>query len=198
MNKDKYIIIGLIIFCITLIGFIDIFLTPNDNLNSNNKNIIGELDASKKSYGHPYVKLVYCDNLTITIDGGIYRFGDIDQDGMIGYSDFETLKDMITVNNYNYTKNKKRLADVNEDGIIDNNDLRLLNNYLKKNKEVEYDAHEELLMYCLSEVSDSNNCIWQESPNFKISIKKDYYAFVKHKQNGNVSESMLVSKNIIK
>ena len=197
MKKNKIIIIVLVTILI-FIGCIYLLVNNKDDLTANSKNIIGENDTNKSSYGYPFIKWAYCDDLNVTIVGGIYRFGDIDKDGLIGYSDFQLLKQMITTGGYNFGSDSKKLADVNEDGNINNGDLKIFNEYLKKNNEVEYDFHEELLLYCLNSTNDSSRCNWQDDSSFKIKEIKNYYAFVKHKNNGKVSNFVLVPKEEIK
>lgn len=196
MKNNKNIVIIILVISVVLVGGY-LLLIKKDDLTVNSKNIIGQLDSNKLSYGYPFIKYVYSLDSEINIVGGIYRFGDIDKDGLIGYSDFEILKDMITTGSYKVKEDTKKLADINEDGKINNSDLMLFNNYLKKNKEVEYDINSELLLYCLNDIDDSSNCIWKDSPSFKITSVKNYYAFVKHKNNERISNSTIVLKSDI-
>ena len=193
-NKKLYIGISTIIVLLIIAG---LFLLNNKkDLTTKEKNIIGELDITKKSYGYPLITMVYYNNNELQIDAGIYRFGDIDQDGVIGNSDIEALKIMINTDKIGFTKGQIDLADVNEDGNIDNQDIELFKQYLENNSAVKYDTNKKLLNYCISTTDDSSNCTWQENENIKVNNKKDYYIFVKQTNNNRISGSFKVSKEI--
>lgn len=194
MKKKKIIIIS-IILCLLVLGLVVIlYLKPYKNLSSGNKNIIGEQDITKTSYGHPLINLLYYNDNTLNVEAGIYRFGDIDQDGVVGTNDIEALKIMISTDKVGFTEGQVKLADVNEDGVINNSDVDLFNQYLSNNGDVEYSVSSDLLSYCITATNDNSTCTWQKSSTFKITEKKDYYIFVKQNNNNRVSQSMLFSK----
>ena len=194
--KNKKIYIGISIIVILLLISIGVLYNNRKNLTTKSKNIIGELDITKKSYGYPLITLVYSNDTDLTVDAGIYRFGDIDQDGIIGNNDIDALETMISTDKIGFTKGQTELADVNEDGNVDNQDIELFQKYLAENGEVQYDTNKKLLNYCITDVNDSSNCIWQESENVKIKSQKDYYIFVKQINNDRISDVYKVSKDI--
>ena len=195
MNKKSILIVLLLILGLVVIF---VFLNNNSDLNSNDKNIIGEKDITKKSYGYPLIRIISENNKEIEISAGIYRFGDINEDGIVGKEDIDALKIMINTNNVGFSTGQVHLADVNEDGKIDNNDLELFNKYLTNNGEVKYDISSNLLSYCLTYKNDSSTCDWQSSFKFIIKEEKDYYAFVKQNINGRTSDVMKLKKDIFK
>lgn len=193
--KNKKIIIISTILVLLVLGLVAIlYFKPYKNLSSGNKNIIGEQDITKTSYGHPLISLLYYNDNTLNVEAGIYRFGDIDQDGVVGNNDIEALKIMISTDKVGFTDGQVKLADVNEDSIINNSDVELFNQYLNNNGNVEYSISSNLLSYCITLKKDSSTCTWQNSSKFKITEKKDYYVFVKQNNNNRISEAMLFSK----
>lgn len=194
MKKKKIIIISIILGLLVLGLVVILYLKPYKNLSSGSKNIIGEQDITKTSYGYPLINLLYYNDNKLNIEAGIYRFGDIDQDGVVGTNDIEALKIMISTNKVGFTDGQIKLADVNEDGVINNSDVDLFNQYLNNNGEVEYSISSNLLSYCITLTNDSSTCTWQKSSSFKITEKKDYYVFVKQNNNNRISQSMLFSK----
>lgn len=189
--KNKKVILILIVLILLIIGVgIILYLKPDKNLSSRSKNIIGEQDITKTSYGYPLIKLLSYNSMSVNVDAGIYRFGDIDQDGIVGKQDIEALKIMIDNDKVGFTAGQIKLADVNEDGSINNNDLTLFEQYLKNNGDVKYSISSNLLSYCLSLKDDSSTCNWQNSSTFKVDHIGNYYVFVKQKNNGRVSDGM--------
>lgn len=186
-HKQIYIVVALSIVMILAIVTI---IIPKRNLNTNTKNIIGEEDITKKSYGYPLIKLASYNIKEIEVDAGIYRFGDIDQDGIVGQEDLTALKIMIQNNNIGFTKGQIDLADVNEDGNIDNQDIELFINYLNKNGDVKYSIHSDLLLYCFNKTNNSDTCTWQQESKYVSKDIRDYYIFVKQTNNNRISDSM--------
>lgn len=185
----------LIIFVLLVFVFIGfLYFNSRDNLSSVNKKIIGEEDITKKSYGYPLIHLLSYNDNELSIDAGIYRFGDIDQDGIVGENDIEALKIMIDTDKIGFTDGQIKLADVNEDGVISDDDVKMFEQYLKNNKEVKYSVNSEMLSYCISAVNDNTTCSWQKSYKFNIEKGKDYYVFVKQNNNGRISDVMLFEK----
>lgn len=185
-------LIVLVLLVFGLIGFL--YLKPRDDLSSNNKNIIGEQDITKTSYGYPLIHLLSYNNGVLSIDAGIYRFGDIDQDGVVGTNDIDALKIMIDTEQIGFSDGQIKLADVNEDGSINNNDVVLFERYLKNNGEVKYSVSSELLSYCVTSINDNTTCSWQKRAGFNIEKGKNYYVFVKQVNNSRISEGMLFNK----
>lgn len=194
MKNKKIIIISIILVLIVLGLAAILYFKPYKNLSSGNKNIIGEQDITKTSYGYPLINLLYYNDNTLSVEAGIYRFGDIDQDGVVGTNDIDALKIMISTDKVGFTNGQVKLADVNEDSIINNSDVELFNQYLNNNGNVEYSISSNLLSYCITLKKDSSTCTWQNSSKFKVTEKKDYYVFVKQNSNNRISEAMLFSK----
>ena len=193
--EKRTVFVGLLILVVICIGVVIVF-GNNKDLNSKNKNIIGETDISKKSYGYPVISMLSEEDGYITISAGIYRFGDIDQDGVVGYEDIEALKIMINTNKVGFSESQIELADVNEDGSIDKKDVDMFNKYLNTNGEVKYDLNIKLLEFCLTDVDDSSTCKWETTFKFKPDSKQDYYAFVRQTNNKRVSRSVLLESKV--
>lgn len=194
--KGKKMWILLIVCLVLIVGAVFIITSkPSKDLSTDDKNIIGELDITKTSYGYPLIYLLSYNSGVLSVDAGIYRFGDIDQDGIVGSSDIDALKIMIEAGKVGFTDGQIKLADVNEDGSINNNDIKLFEQYLKKNGNVKYSVNANLLLYCITTVNDNNTCSWQKKSTFNIAKGKNYYVFVKQSNNGRISDSMLFKKD---
>lgn len=194
--KGKKIWILLIVCLVLSVSVVFIIISkPSKDLSTDDKNIIGELDITKTSYGYPLIYLLSYNAGVLSIDAGIYRFGDIDQDGIVGSSDIDALKIMIEAGKVGFTDGQIKLADVNEDGSINNGDIKLFEQYLKKNGNVKYSVNSNLLLYCITTVNDNNTCSWQKKSTFNIVKGKNYYVFVKQSNNGRISDSMLFKKD---
>ena len=192
-GKKEITIVLILVAVVSLIGIA--VVGSKKNLNSKDKNIIGETDISKKSYGYPVVSMLSEEDGYITISAGIYRFGDIDQDGVVGHEDVDALKIMVNTEKVGFSESQIKLADVNEDGSIDEKDVDMFNKYLNANGEVKYDINIKLLEFCLTDVDDSSTCKWESTFKFKISAKQDYYAFVRQINNKRVSKSVKLDAN---
>ena len=193
MKKNKIIIITLcIIIVIAVAGY---FLLNDKTISSKNKDAIGITDITKRTYGYPCISLLSYNSSKIKVSGGIYRFGDVNQDSKINNEDGEAIKVMISYSDA-FTSEQKKLADIDENGIITQNDLNMFNDYLKKNGVVTYDIGTKYLQYCAVESNNSRNCKWQDSSTLKISKNKNYYVFVRNKTNNIVSESKFFDKNV--
>ena len=192
INKKIKIIIGIVL--VIGIGIFVFMVKNNYIILSKEKTAIGVTDHTKKSYGYPCISLVSYSLNTISVDAGIYRFGDVTQDGIIDKKDADAIKVMISFNDA-FTKDQIKLADIDEDGKITNTDLKLFNIYLEKNPKVKYDTNSKYLTYCLTKTNDSSTCNWQDSSSFKITQQEDYYVFVMNKTNNVVSTSRLFDKS---
>ena len=194
-SKVIMITISIIICCIGVFIFGKSQLSKKE-ISGKSQNAIGETDITKKAYGYPLITLVLYDG-NINIDAGIYRFGDIDQNGEVGTSDYEALKIMISADKIGFTEEQIKLADVNEDKKIDNNDLKTFNNYLKKNGNVKYNVRKDLIEYCVIDTNDVKKCKWEKDSIFEVKDIKDYYIFIRQANNGRVTESLYFEKSLM-
>ena len=196
-KKSKIIMItlSLVICCVGILIFFKSQILKDD-LKAKQHNAIGETDITKKAYGYPLITLALYDG-NINVDAGIYRFGDIDQNGEVGSSDYEALKIMLSTNKVGFTEEQVKIADVNEDGTINNNDLKTFNNYLKKNGNVKYDVRKDLLEYCVIDSNDVNKCTWKKDSVFEVKEIKDYYIFLKQTNNNRIGESLYFEKSLM-
>lgn len=194
-SKIIMIILSIVICCVGILIFFK-SQTLKDNLKANQQNAIGETDITKKAYGYPLIAVVLYDG-NINIEAGIYRFGDINQDGEVGSSDYEALKIMIATDKIGFTEEQVKIADVNEDTKIDNNDLKTFDKYIKKNGNIKYDVRRDLLEYCVVDSNDVNKCNWKKESIFKVDEIKDYYIFIKQTNNNRISESLYFEKSLM-
>lgn len=188
-NKKRLIIVVALVLLV--VGLVFVFsLRKGKDLSSDNKNIIGEQDITKTSYGYPLIKVVYYNSTKVTIEAGIYRFGDINQDGVVGQQDLDVLRIMIGNDNVGFNDGQIKLADVNEDDFINEDDIELFAHYLKNNGEVKYSVNSDLLAYCIASINDNNSCSWQQNSSFNLGEFKDYFVFVKQINNNRISDGM--------
>lgn len=198
MDKKSKIIMITLSIVICCVGVLIFFKSQilKDDLKANQQNAIGETDITKKAYGYPLITVVLYDG-NINIEAGIYRFGDINQDGEVGLSDYEALKIMVDTDKIGFTEEQIKIADVNEDTKIDDNDLKTFDKYLKKNGNVKYNVRKDLLEYCVVDSNDVNKCNWKKDSVFKVDEIKDYYVFIKQTDNNRVSESLYFEKALM-
>jgi len=198
-KKNAFIIITIMILFVLVLLFyiINIMMGISGVLSGDDKNAIGVTDITKKSYGYPLISLLSYNQGVIKVDAGIYRYGDVDQNGKIDSDDVTALEVMIQTQTVGFSKGQIKLADIDEDGNVAEEDLKQLRQYVKAGGELEYSISSTLLEYCFSTTNDSSGCYWQDSSDFKISKGKDYYVFVKQSNNGRISDSMLFSKATI-
>lgn len=191
--KNKKILIVVVVLFLLVVGLIFVFYLKKDkDLSSDNKNIIGEQDITKTSYGYPLIKMLSYNSTRVEVEAGIYRFGDINQDGVVGQQDLDVLRIMIDNDNVGFNNGQIKLADVNEDGLINNSDIELFERYLKNNGEVKYSVSANLLSYCITSSNDNTTCSWQQKSSFNLSEFKDYFVFVKQTNNNRISEGMKI------
>lgn len=170
MNNKK------ILIYIILIIFLILAITLIFNKYRKNKNAIIATD-----YTIPLVSDVISNMENIEVKGGVYKYGDVNQDGSIDEYDKKMIELMIN-SNLNYTDEEKKLGDFNRDGNIDENDLNDLDKFLTKNSIKDYDPSLKKIEYCITEVNDSSTCQWQKNADFTKSEEKEYYVFVKDEE----------------
>ena len=189
MNNKKIIGAGIGALCLILL----IVLFTNRGIEGFNKNAIGETDITKKTYGYPIISLLGYNSKQLTVEAGYYRFGDVNLDAVVDKNDIEEIKLIIDSKMY-FSNGQKLLADVDESGSVDEDDITRFNEYLKENGPVNYDLHTETLEYCVVKVNDSSNCNWTKSNVFDLTEKVDYYVYVRQKNTQIESESTIFEK----
>jgi hypothetical protein len=178
--KTKKLLIPKIII-ILLIIFI-LFITQNKN-----KSLLDTY------YDNPIVSIILISNNKISVNAGLYRYGDINLDSKINNDDVSTINQIIN-NKLTISDLQKSLIDLNQDNTINDLDINLLNNYLK-NKDIHYDNKQSSLKYCISLTDSASNCTWQDSNEFTLNEETQYYIFVKY--NNKISESYKYNYEII-
>lgn len=133
---------------------------------------------SKKVYKEPIVFLTNTDGTVVTVSAGIFRYGDINLDGVIDSKDIDYMELMIN-SKMTFLEGQKKLADFNMDGVVNSEDLKQLKRHLENNKVVKYNTKSKRLSYCVNTKYDSADCKWQKSNSFELSKDTEYYAFAK-------------------
>ena len=165
--KRKLIII-LVVILIVFLGYNLIKYT------SSKEDVIDETIT----YNTPVVALITTSTEKATIKAGMYRYGDIDQNGIINENDIKFME-LLLNSKLSFKEEQILLADMDKDGQVTDNDLKLLKEYISQNNQVKYDTYSDSLLYCISEVDDNSNCKWQKSNEFKLTNKTHYYVFAK-------------------
>ena len=176
----KKIILAIVI--VSFIAIITLFMTNNkyeskdglefgDKIDINNE-VVGEF------YKEPIIIEVLYDNNEIKIIAGRYRYGDINRDGVIDDLDIQSINYIIN-SYFTYTEDQKELSDLDQNGLVDDKDMRLLQKYLSKNNRVNYEYQDNSIMYAISNNETKTNLKWQVSNTFEISEFGTYYAFIK-------------------
>lgn len=137
-------------------------------------------------YYSPLIASISTRDNILLVEAGNYRYGDINQDGLINHDDYLAIELMIK-NELKHTESQERLGDLNDDKKIDNDDKEILVKYLNNNDEYKYDYNKNIL-YCLTTTEDTSNCIFQEDKyidNIDYSINT-YYISVKNSKTGTI------------
>lgn len=190
-KKNLLIIISLVIIC----GFFSFIFYKNRNLNSDNKKIIGETDITKKSYGYPIISLLIYNSKKVNVEAGYYRYGDVNLDGSVDEKDIAEINHIIN-SLIHYSDSQKKLADVDENGKVNNDDIKLFEKYLVKNGPAKYNLNTATLEYCVSTENESNNCNWKNNNIIMLDKKQDYYFFVRQKDSNLISEVSFLDKRV--
>lgn len=138
-----------------------------------------EIKVSDEYYS-PLIASISTRENVLLIEAGNYRYGDINQDGYINHNDFLAIE-LIIKDELKHNEAQDRLADLNDDKKIDNDDKEILVKYLNNNDEYKYDFNSNLL-YCVTTTEDTSNCVFQEDKhieNIDYSINT-YYISVKN------------------
>ena len=189
MKKKVLIFAGIGIACLVLL----FVLFGNKGIEGINRNAIGETDITKKSYGYPIISLLGYNSNKLTVEAGYYRFGDVNLDSVVNEADIDDIKLIINSELY-YSEGQKLLADVDENGKVDKDDITRFQEYYKKNGPVKYDLHKETLEYCVTKTNNSSTCNWVQSNIFTLTEKTDYYVFARQKNTLVESEVSIFEK----
>ena len=146
-------------------------------------------------YPQPIISIVKIGNDIATIEAGIYKYGDITQDGVINNFDVEFIGLLID-DKLSFRDEQKLLADMNKDGIVNQQDIILVQKLIKKD-ELTYDTKTNDLIYCLTGEDNSTNCTWQENNNYTNLEEQIYYAFAKNINNDDISTSYAINYSVI-
>lgn len=174
--KKKHTIIILVIVIILLIIF---FYSSNSNHNKVESQIINEY------CDYPMVSLLSTAANNLIITAGLYRYGDVNQDGKINNEDVASVTQALE-SSLELSEDQVKLADLDEDKMITKEDLEILKYFIKNNPDLSYSI-ETNLEYCLNEIDDSSNCLWQEKNEFILDHDSNYYIFIK--SNDIISKS---------
>jgi len=185
MKKNKYAIIyGIVLFLLFIIIVI------------NKSKVIEKMNNQKREVKNSVLAIsyIYRNYENIDVDAGIYKYGDITEDGKIDIEDLDAL-DNILHSKLFYNNMQRLLSDVNHDNLIDKKDYAELIKMVKNSKT--YDLQKDKLLYCVISDIDYNNCDWQKSSNFILNEEKTYYFYVKNIENDNVSNYYEYNHEII-
>ena len=72
-------------------------------------------------YYSPLIASISTRDNILLVEAGNYRYGDINQDGLINHDDYLAIELMIK-NELKHTESQERLGDLNDDKKIDNDD----------------------------------------------------------------------------
>lgn len=147
-------------------------------------------------YPKPIISIVKVGNNVATIEAGIYKYGDITQDGIINKLDLDFIGLLID-NKLSFRDEQKLLADMNKDGIVNQQDINLLQKLIK-DADLTYEIKSEELLYCITGEENSSNCTWQEDNTFTDLEEQVYYAYAKNINNDDISNNYAFSISIIK
>ena len=181
--KYKTLIVIIVITSILLVIGLVLY-KPKEK--KTNKKVVGNL------YNIPVISKVTNEDDYINIYASHFMYGDINLDHAIDKYDLE-LYDIILNNNFLIDDNQIILGDLNSDRKITSDDQKILDEYLEKEKEKNYDDNEKLL-YCATDKSSAANCNWQEDSSLKVV--DDTYIYVKDvsEQVSNVYKYQYVEK----
>ncbi len=188
MKKKIAVAIGILAICVVIV-----VLFINGNIEGINKNAIGETDITKKTYGFPIISLLNYNGGKLTVEAGYYRYGDVNLDAVVDENDISDI-DLIINSELYYSNGQKLLADVDESGKVDNDDIITFKKYLEVNGPVKYDLHRETLEYCVTKTNNSKTCSWTKDSVFTLTEKRDYYVFVRQKDTLVESEVSIFEK----
>lgn len=169
----KKIIICVLIL-ILILGSIFFVFSKNDN-----KIVVGE------DYNSPLIDSVSTRDNVLLIEAGNYKYGDINQNGIINEEDALALQ-LIINEKLKHTESQDILADLNKDKKIDSKDLDILIDYINNN-EIKYDYDNDLL-YCITISEKIDDCKYQEDKYIKdIDYNiNPYYISVKNSKTNKV------------
>ena len=187
MQNIKILIILGVTFVLFLIGF-SVFKSTQAKTDSY---------VDEDLYDKPIIAIVATGTDNVTISAGMYRYGDITQDGKLNSMDVDFVE-LLIGEKLKFTDSQKLLADFNRDGIVDTIDLNMLKDYVLDHGEVKYDMNEDSLQYCAIDNDNSDNCVWYDNKTIEIHDEKLYYAFVKNKDTGKISSDYKFFFSIIK
>lgn len=176
MKKNKLVIILSIVFiCAILVTLLFVF----------SKNI----SKINEPYQIPTISLLTVSDNKLIINAGMYRYGDINKDGKIDSVDLENIQ-LIIDSKFSYTDDEKKLADLNNDNIVDNKDFDIMKRYLKNKKITSYDINNDLLLYCVNKEDSVDDCDWSNNFEFVLNEETDYFIYVKNKNSNKISSKL--------
>lgn len=203
--KNKKYLIGcsiafILVLCLTLI-LNKSFMTNDKKVESNDKNV---KSATLVENPIPLISSVcsYWVDMSdqyapirIEVDAGMYRYGDITQDGEINLKDITGIKVMLANKNAGFTSDQIDLANFDRKNGVNINDLNALNSYYKGSNIKIYTLNKTLLEYCFSTKNDYSKCNWDDSPSIEVdNLNADwvspttYYIFARNTKTKKVSK----------
>lgn len=178
MNKKNIIIISIIVTILTV-------LIAVNRLNFRQNKI--ESKIINKYHNFPMISLLSTASNNLIVTSGLYKYGDITQDGKINEEDRNQMSLALDYK-IQLSEDQIALGDLDGDKTITSTDLNILKEFIKKNPNTSYSS-KVTLEYCLSEDDSSNYCKWQDKNEFVLNHDGNYYVFIKQKDNSKISKS---------
>ena len=168
-----------IIICILVLILIGGSIFFVFNKNNSKQIVVGE------DYITPLIESVSTRENVLLIEAGNFKYGDINQDGVIDEIDLLALH-LIIKDELKHSDSQDTLSDLNKDKKIDSKDLDILVDYINDN-ETKYDYKNDLL-YCVTTIEDTSNCNYQEDKYIKdIDYNiNTYYISIKNSKTNKV------------
>ena len=155
-----------------------------------------EIVIDDKYYPEPIIDLVMINQDNVTINAGMYYYGDLNLDGKINDSDIKYMHSLLN-ETLTFKDAQKALVDFDMDGEVTEFDLGLLEEYVEKYRDVEYNTYSKELLYCINKEDNSDSCSWKDYNTLNLGNYGDYYAFVKNETDNIITKSeKLVYKKI--
>ena len=181
MSKKIIVFIALVVLTVVGVGTYTYF--------SGKKETTSEFSTffreNVTKYDMPVIADVNYVNHVIVVEGGIYSLGDVNRDSVIDRKDLQAIRDLID-ENLSFSDSQKVLADFNEDGQINDDDIIDIKSYID-GKKVEYDIDMDSLLFCILSIDNPDDCYWQKSNKFSVSGEEGYYIYIKDEMTDKIT-----------
>ena len=191
MNKKIILLIVLVVLTVVGVGTYTYFSGKKETTSG----FSTFFRENVTKYDMPVIADVSYINHIIMVEGGIYSLGDINRDGVIDKKDLEAVRDLIA-EKLSFSDSQKILADFNEDGQINDDDIIDINDYID-GKKVEYDIDIDSLLFCILNIDNPEDCYWQKSNKFSVSGEEGYYIYIKDEMTDKITAPYYLSYDMM-